>query len=91
MALTGDRYVGTYAGHRIELIRDNLKKRLALHIDGREVASESRILPHNITLQATFEDDGVEHNVVAHSTIRFPSADDSIEVDGQLLPVTKTQ
>ena len=91
MALMGDRYVGTYEGHTIELIRDNLNKTLALHIDGRQVASESRILPHSITLTGTFEHDGLEHTVVAHSTIHFPSADDKVEVDGKPLPITKTK
>ena len=91
MALTGDRYVGSYAGHTIELIRDNLNKTLALHIDGRQVASESRTLPHSITLSGTFEHDGVVHSVVAHSQVHFPSTDDRIQVDGQPVLLTKTK
>lgn len=91
MALTGDRHVGTYEGHTIELIRDNLKKTLALRIDGKEVAKESRVLPHNITLTGTFEHDGVEHTVVARSTVHFPSAEDTIEVDGQALSLSEAK
>jgi hypothetical protein len=39
MGLIGDGYRGTYQGHTIELIRDNLAKKLKLVIDGVEVAS----------------------------------------------------
>ncbi len=52
MAITGDRYVGKYEGHGIELVRNNWDKTLKLLIDGKEVASESRV-PHTLaTLHA---------------------------------------
>jgi chorismate-pyruvate lyase len=91
MAITGDRYVATYEGHTIELVRDNWVKTLKLLIDGREVASESRVLPHEITLTGTFEHNGVEHTVAAKSVVHFPSATDTIEVDGQALNLTKIE
>ncbi len=91
MAITGDRYISTYEGHSIELVRNNWNKTLNLLIDGKEVASESRVLPHDITLTATFQHNGVEHAVVAKSNVHFPSAGDSIEVGGQPLPLTKTK
>jgi hypothetical protein len=60
-------------------------------IDGAVVATESRILPHSIALTGTLEHDGVQHTVVAKSINHFPFSDDSIEVDGQVLPLTKSK
>jgi len=91
MAITGDRYVGTYEGHTIELIRNNWDKTLELLIDGKAVASESRALPHDITLAGTLGHNGVQHTVVAKSVVRFPSADDTVEIDGEPLTLTKTK
>jgi hypothetical protein len=91
LGITGDHYVGTYLGHTIELVRDNWHKTLQLLIDGRQVASESRIIPHDIVLTATLEHDGEQHTVVARAIVHFPNADDTIEVDGQVLPITKTK
>ena len=89
MAITGDRYIGTYEGHSIELVRNNWDKTLKLLIDGEEVASESRILPHDINLTSSFEHEGVRHTVTAKAVSHFLSAEDSIEVDGKALPLTK--
>ncbi len=96
MGITGDRYEGDFAGHKIELVRDNLQKTLALVIDGSKVAWESRILPHDITLKGEFEHKGAKHTVVAHSTVKkilgLPlDADDGIEIDGKPLPLRKTK
>jgi hypothetical protein len=91
MAITGDRYVAKYEGHTIELVRDNLDKTLRLSIDGQEVAKESRILPHSITLTGTLEHNGVQHTVVAKSAAHFLTADDSIEIDGNALSLEKTK
>lgn len=91
MAITGDRYVASYEGHTIEIVRDNLAKTLKLLIDGREVARESRALPHDITLSGKLEHDGVEHTVTARSVVRFPSSHDTIEIDGTALSLTKTR
>lgn len=91
MAITGDRYVGTYREHTIELIRNNWNKTLKLLIDGEIVGGESRILPHSITLTATFEHNGVEHTVVAKSEVHGLLAKDTIEIDGEALPLTKTK
>jgi hypothetical protein len=91
VAITGDRYLTTYEGHTIELVRDNWLKTLKLMIDGNEVAKASRVLPHDITLAGTFEHDGVEHRVVAKSVVHFPSATDTIDLDGQPLALTKAK
>jgi hypothetical protein len=89
MSITSDYYVGKYQGHTIELVRNNWNKTLKLLIDGQEVASESRTLPHDILLTGTLEHNGVQHTVVAKSIVRFPSSEDTIDVDGQALPLTK--
>jgi len=96
MGFMGDRYEGEFEGHKIELVRDNLQKTLALVIDGTKVAWESRILPHDITLNGEFDHNGVKHAVVAHSTVKkilgLPlDADDGIEIDGKALPLRKTK
>ena len=96
MGITGDRYEGDFEGHRIELVRDNLSKTLALVIDGSRVAWESRVLPHDITLKGEFEHKGAKHSVVAHSNVKkilgLPlDADDGIEIDGKPLPLRKTK
>jgi hypothetical protein len=96
MGLTGDRYEGTFEGHKIELVRDNVHKTLSLVIDGTKVAWESRILPHDITLNGEFEHAGAKHAVVAHSTVKkilgLPlDADDGVEIDGKPLPLRKTK
>ena len=89
MILTGDRYVGKYEGYTIEIVRNNWNKTLKLLIDGQEVARESRTLPHNIFLTATLEHNGIQHTIVAKSIVHFPTTEDSIEIDGQPLPLTK--
>lgn len=91
MSITGDQYIGDYKGRKIELVRNNWNKTLKLLIDGETVAQESRVLPHDITLTAEFEHDGVRHAVVAKSTAHFLSTDDSVEIDGKPLTLTKTK
>jgi hypothetical protein len=91
VAITGDHYVGTYAGHTIELVRDNWAKTLVLLIDGQEVARESRVLPHDITLTGTLAHEGVRHTVVATARRHLLTSVDTIEVDGQPLLLTKTR
>jgi hypothetical protein len=91
MGITSDRYIGTYEGHTIELVRNNWNKTLKLLIDGQEVASESRLLPHDILLTATLGHKGEKHTVIAKSIVHFPSTEDIIEVEGQRLPLTKTK
>ena len=94
MGITGDRYQGTFAGHSIELVRENVLKTLSLEIDGLEVARASRVLPHDITLTAELEHEGVTHTIVARSTVKkilgLPlDANDVIEVDGEPLALRK--
>jgi hypothetical protein len=96
MGVTGDRYEGTFDGHKIELVRNNVDKTLNLLIDGAVVASEQRWLPKDITLHAEFEHKAVKHTVVAHQHLKrilgLPiDHDDSIEVDGKPLPLKKTK
>jgi hypothetical protein len=92
VAITGDHYVGTYAGHTLELVRNNWHKTLKLLIDGREVASESCALPHDMTLRGNLEVGGARHSVVAQSLVdRLVLTADSIEVDGQVVKLIKTK
>jgi hypothetical protein len=96
MGITGDRYEGTFDGHKIELVRNNWNKTLNLLIDGNVVASEQRWVPKEITLHAEFEHKGVKHTVVAHQELKpilgLPiDTHDSIEIDGKPLPLTKTK
>ena len=92
MALTGDRWVGTFEGHTIELVRNNWNKTLRLLIDGKKVASASCMFPRRITLTGAVEHGGVQHAVVAKSVPhRLLWAKDTIEVDGQPLTLTKTR
>ena len=96
MGILGDRYEGELDGHKIELVRNNIDKTLTLLIDGHGVAWESRILPHDITLQGEFEHHGTKRKVVAHSNVKpilgLPlSAEDIIEIDGKPLPLKKTK
>lgn len=91
MALTGDRYVGTYKGHAVELVRNKWLKTLSLRIDGRRVASELCIWPRPTTLTGALEHDGVTHTVVARSVPRHVLwATGTVEVDGEALALTKT-
>ncbi len=96
MTISGDRYVGTFDGHKIELVRNNLDKTLNFVIDGTVVASEHRWLPKDIALHAEFEHKGAKHTVVAHQHLKpilgLPIAtDDCIEIDGKPLPLTKVE
>lgn len=89
MAVTGDHYVGVYEGHTIELIRNNWVKKLSLWINGKEVGSESCMLPHTIKLSGILSHNGVEHVVEAASEPRGLFTDDSIRVNGQVLSLEK--
>lgn len=96
MAITGDRYEGTFDGHKIELVRNNVDKTLNLLIDGSVVASEHRWLPKDITLTAEIEHNGVKNKVVAHQHVKpilgLPiGSDDSIEIDGKPLSLVKSK
>ena len=91
MALTRDRYIGTFEGHTLELIRNKWFKTLSLWIDGKRVALELCIWPWPTTLTGTLEHDGVAHAVVARSVPRqILWTTDTVEVDGQPLTLTKT-
>jgi hypothetical protein len=92
MAITGDRYVGEFEGHTIELVRNNWVHVLTLLIDGAEVARASCHVPRRITLSGTLNHGGRGHDVVAKSVPRyFFWATDTVEVDGNELPLTKTK
>ena len=91
MALTGNRYVGTYKGHAVELIRNKWFKTLSLWIDGKRVALELCIWPWPTTLTGTLEHDGGAHAVVARSIPRHILwTIDTVEVDGVALALKKT-
>jgi hypothetical protein len=90
MGLFGDRYVGEYEGHTVELLRNNWNKTLKLLIDGEEVASTSCDLPLTRTLEGSLEHGGVRHDVVARSVPHYLIfSQDSIAVDGNELPLTQ--
>jgi hypothetical protein len=101
MAIMGDRYVAEFDGHRVELVRDNAIKTLDLFVDGARVASESRILPHDITLTAKFQGkSGATHEIIARAIVKGPhigrfaigiDVKDSIEIDGREVPLDKVQ
>ena len=91
MSITGDRYAGEFEGHTIELVRNNWNKTLSLLIDGETVAEESRVLPHDIILTAALEHAGGRHTVIAKAVRHFLSTDDTIEIDGKPLALTKTK
>jgi hypothetical protein len=92
MGLTGDRHVGTFAGHTVELVRNNWTQTLKLLIDGREVASTTCNLPRRIALIVTLEHDGCRHEVVARSVPRYLLwTATTVEVDGVVLPLTKAK
>jgi hypothetical protein len=97
MAITGDRYVGSYEGHSIELVRENLTKQVTLVIDGREVAMQSVALPTKYDLHADFEHGGKQHTVFAHSEFKkllglIPYDHDVvIEVDNTPIGLTKVK
>ncbi len=91
MALTGDRFVGTYQGHTVELIRNKWVKTLSLWIDGRRVATKMCIWPWPTTLTGTLKHEGVAHAVVARSVPHHLLwTTDTVEVDGEALELTKT-
>lgn len=88
MALTGDRYVGTYEGHTLELVRNNWNKTIKLSIDGAEAASTSCMFPGRFTLTGTLKHNGEPHTVVARSIPdRLALSKYSIEVDGNELSI----
>ena len=91
MALTGDRYLGKYKGHAVELIRNKWFKTLSLRIDGKRVALELCIWPWPTTLTGTLEHDGGTHAVVARAIPRHILwTTDTVEVDGEALALKKT-
>ena len=93
MSLSGDRYRTEHAGHRIELVRDNLAKTLSLLVDDEVVASKRRWWPRDLELHATLEVDGVAHALAAYEhvvmVVGWPTrTQDSIELDGVPLALT---
>ena len=87
----GDRCgdLRTYQGHTIELIRDNLAKKLKLVIDGVEVASQPRAMQHDITLTATLVHQGISHRVVARSIVGRTTSG-TVMIDDAPLTIAKT-
>jgi hypothetical protein len=93
MSLSGDRYRTEHAGHRIELVRDNVAKTLSLLVDDEVVASKRRWWPRDLELHAALEVDGVAHTLAAYEhvvmVVGWPTRTlDSIELDGVALPLT---
>ena len=90
MGITTDRYVAEYEGHTIELVRNALGKTLMLRIDDTPTAHASCALPRDIILTGTLDHQGVQRTVTAKSLVHLLSRKESIEVDGVVLPGTKT-
>jgi hypothetical protein len=91
MGITTDRYVADYEGHTIELVRNAWDKTLTLRIDNTPAAHASCALPRDIILTGTLEHQGVQHAVTAKSLVHLLSRKESIEVDGAVLPGTRTE
>ncbi len=91
MGLTGDRYEGSFKGHAIEVVRNEWVKTLKLLIDGNVAACKFCPLPSSVTLTATLKNGVNEHAGVVKSVTRFPFYDDTVEVDGRPLALTKTK
>jgi hypothetical protein len=96
MAITGDRYVGDFEGHVIELVRNNWTKVFSLVVDGQVVAKERCDLPHNIELRFAFEMSGEAHELIGFSHVKkvlgLPlDADDGVLIDGRVLPLVKVK
>jgi hypothetical protein len=93
MGIITERYVTEYEGHPIELARNALVKTLTLRIDDREAARASCALPRDIILTGALEHNGIQHTVTAQSRVhlRSLSREESIAVDGVVIPGTKAQ
>jgi hypothetical protein len=98
MGLVTDRFVGTFEGLSIELVRTNLDKQIVILVDGKEVAHESVALPHTWDQAKEFTGtDGRTHRIVAHSMLMklwglIPyESQYAIGVDGQSVPLTCTE
>ena|SRR5579883_747978 len=97
MALLGDRFVGKFGEHEVELVRTNIDKQVVIKVNGREIARESVALPHSWEQKKEFETpDGTKHALVAHSALKkmwglIPYDNEySIEVDGKTVVLEKT-
>jgi len=87
MGLIKDRHVGKYEGHTIEVVEDGVAKRVTLLVDGHELASESCIVPQEISLTGII---GGGQAVAAQVTIRFlASSKVSAMVDGKPIDLVK--
>lgn len=82
MGILEERHIYTHHGHRIEVREDAVRKRVTLLVDGIEAASESCMLPQEITLVGSIADAPVRATV----TIRFLRGSVvAVEVDGVAL------
>jgi len=97
MSIMGDRFEGTFEGHKIELVRTNLDKQVAILVDGNKIAEESVALPHQWDRTVEFELGGVKHSLAAHSALKklfgaIPYDNTyAIEIDGRALALIKTK
>jgi hypothetical protein len=79
MGLIEDRHTYEHQGHRIEIVEDGVAKRVRLLVDGREIASESSVLPREITIDASVGEAPLRASV----RVRFLRGSVvSLEVDG---------
>ena len=96
MALTGDRHVGHFRGHTVEMVLNNWDKTFSLVVDGQTVAKQSRLLPKDIELKFELVHEGATHALVARSTVKpilgLPLREESsLEIDGQPFALKKVK
>jgi hypothetical protein len=76
--------------HTIEFIQNKWTKTLKLIIDGKEAARASCLLPGRRRLYGTLMHNGIPRSVVATSVPdRLLWTKDTIEIDGQALPLNE--
>lgn len=97
MSLMGDRYLGRFEDHQIEIVRTNLDKQVEIRVDGVAIATESVALPHSWEQQKQFSSAtcGKSHTLTAHGMLKklfgvLPyDSTYAIEVDGTPVALSK--
>jgi hypothetical protein len=97
MGLMGDRYEGSFDGHKIQVVRTNVDKQVVVLVDEREIARESVALPHQWEQKKEFEVGGHKHTLAAHSVFKklfgVVPIDNvyTVDIDGKAVELRKTQ
>jgi hypothetical protein len=89
MGILGDRFVGNWREHKVELVRTNVDKQVVILVDGNEIATESVAIPHTWDQVKEFALGGASHKLHAHSALKklwglVPYDNEyAIEIDGE--------